>query len=178
MTDAEATTLDPGNPLNRIPTDLAQAEVTRPPPAGNLRVCLTRDMGEEPYSSVRLPQGLIFESYGRQMGSERAPDPDREYLRFDDKTSQAVMLVRPLTLTKRAPCGLATARSVLSPEWRWIFPLVRAEDHLRFQPIRLRGDAGGAFNLPGNLGIATAKGLINASPTADIGSPIQVTGDD
>jgi hypothetical protein len=106
LTDEAAVALEPDNPLNRIPGDMAKAEETRPPAGGNLRVCLSKDIDEESYSSVRLPEDLIFESYGRLIGDERDPQPDSEYTMFDNKQSYAVALMKPLTLTKAKPCGV------------------------------------------------------------------------
>lgn len=175
LTHEAALALEPENPLNRIPGDLAIAEGVHPPAGGNLRICLSINVKDENYSSVKLPPGLIFESYGRLVGSERDPQVDPDNVRLEGKQSSAVVLLRLLTLTKAKPCGVATVRTVLSSDWPWLFPLIRDSDHLHLQALKMRGRVGDGSDLPGTLGDVMIKGLLNATPIADIGEPLDIS---
>jgi len=56
-----------------------------------------------------------------------------------------------------------------------LFPLIRDSDHLHLQALKMRGRVGDGSDLPGTLGDVMIKGLLNATPIADIGEPLDIS---
>jgi hypothetical protein len=176
-TDELAARQDPGNPLNRISGDLKTAQALPaegPNRRGNLRLCLSKEIDEADFTTVTVPPELVFESYGRLVGDLRDPKGDEDYMLNDRKTSYGLITIRSTVLTKAKPCATIAVRSVLSADWPWLFPLVREADHLHFQGLKIRGFNGMNDKLPGHVGDALNMGILNATPVADIGNPMDL----
>lgn len=177
MSEEEATKTQPENPLNRIPADRQLATTVSehgPDGKGNFRVCLLKDqeldqlwkdLGRE---SISFPPNVIFESSGRLAGDLRNPEPDKN---ADYSDRWATITTETLTLSKARPCALISVRTVLSRSWQWLFPLVRASDHLRFQAVKLKAET--PREMQGLVALG-ALGAFNATPIGDIGHPLDL----
>ena len=175
MSERDAAAAEPENPRNRIPDDMQAAIKTVPPATGNFRVCLSTDIKDEPYSSVTVTPNVIFESHGRLIGDLRDSQPDNDYVTYDNRTHYAVITTTRFTLTKAKPCLVVPVRSALYDGMSWIFPLVRKSENMNFQALKVKGitiDRNGT--LSGHLGDALDKGMLNATPVADIGNPVML----
>jgi hypothetical protein len=86
-----------------------------------------------------------------------------------DAVRYVVVLGRPITLSRAAPCAQTVAQAALSPIYEWTMPLVRNSQDLQFQVAGVENHM--AFPLTDRLGDLVKKGLIFGFPTADIGNP-------
>ena len=178
MSDDDAARQDPANPAARISTDTAKANSVPPDGPdgkGNFMVCVSPDIAVAGYKSVTVPQNLLFESYGRMAGGDlRAPELDASYPGASGIMPFAVVTQHALTLTDDNPCAVTSVRSVLSGDWRWPFPMIMERDRLIFYALKLKDYNGDPANLPGHLGDALGGRLLNGTPIADIGSPLNL----
>jgi hypothetical protein len=150
-----------------IEADTAAAAQT-PRDQPNFRVCLSRSLDQADSPPLTVPAGVIFESWGRKKGDERNPSLDPNML-APDAVRYVVVLGRPITLSRAAPCAQTVAQAALSPIYEWTMPLVRNSQDLQFQVAGVENHM--AFPLTDRLGDLVKKGLIFGFPTADIGNP-------
>lgn len=144
---------------------------------GNFKVCLLKnliDISDRDSYTVTVPPNMIFESAGRLIGDLRNPGTDTAYAKQETKTNWSVIAQKSFTLSNAEPCASISVRSVTSSWWPWIFPLVRQEDHLFFQTLKVRGHENGTQDYPDRVGQALDSGLINGTPIADIGNPLEL----
>lgn len=177
--ESDAAKSQPENPLNRISSDLKLAQATPlngPDGKGNFKVCLWKDIDDVPdkkVQSVTVPSNVIFESYGQLIGDLRSPQPDIEFIVYNNHITWSVITLKSFILTKKKPCAVISVRTVLSSTWPWLFPLARESDHRHFQALKLRGHVG-TQGLPGQLGDALDVGALNGTAVADIGNPLDL----
>lgn len=134
---------------------------------GNFQVCASHGITGLGTQSITLPARTLFDSAGRLAGDLRDPasTPTPETARY------AVRTLKPVSLSRRRPCTVTTARVVVSRRAGWTEPLVRASDHLRFLArARSEGDVN-APPLPSTLQAVLDLAIVNGTPVSDIGHP-------
>ena len=153
--------------------------------AGNLLVCLDKDVAPEELVKVTMPPRLVFQSSGRQLGPLRSRES------FDPKametgpeanalSSYAVVTVDPLTVSQEHPCVKVRTRAAVSKGFRWSHDSIPADLHFMFQvedlevtsDFKLRNQT----NLPDSSSVKQVLlgGSLLATPVAPIGEPVDL----
>ena len=133
----------------------------------NFRVCASNALDAGDFAPLEAPAGVVFISWGKKAGDERNPKLDSNML-APGAVRYVVVLAKPVTLTKAAPCAETIARAATSVDFDWRLPLVRQSQDLQFQVTGVEDHM--AFPLTNRLGELVKKGLIFGYPTADIGA--------
>ena len=133
----------------------------------NFRVCASNSLDAGDFAPLEMPAGVVFISWGRKAGDERNPKLDSNML-APGAVRYVVVLAKPVTLTKAAPCAMTIAQAATSTDFEWRLPLVRQSQDLQFQATGVEDHM--AFPLTNRLGELVKKGLIFGYPTADIGA--------
>jgi len=157
----------PALPAGPTAADIADAAKV-PKDTPNFRVCLSNAASAQDALPLKVPAGVIFDSWGRKSGDERNPKLDSDMLK-PGAVRWAVVLARPVTLTKAEPCADTVAQTALSFIFDWKLPLVRKSQELQFQATGVENHM--AFPLTSRLGDLVKKGLIFGYSTGDIGNP-------
>lgn len=154
-------------PAGPTPEDIAAA-ATVPKDRPNFRICLSNAPSAQDALPLTIPAGVIFDSWGRRNGDERNPALDADMLK-PGAVRYAVVVAKPVTLTRAAPCAETVAQTALSFIFEWKLPLVRHSQDLQFQATGVENHM--AFPLTNRLGDLVKKGLIFGYPTGNIGNP-------
>jgi len=148
------------------PPEDFDAAAKLPTGQANLRICLPAYLDKEDWAPVTLPAGVIFESAGRKKGDERAPGIDSDAWK-EGAIKYAVVLAKPVTLSKTAPCAATTAQTARSDLFGWSWPLVRRSQDLQFKAVGIESQ----MTAPGKDRVSDMiqKGQVYAYPSGDIG---------
>lgn len=162
-----------GNLLIRavIASMIAVTQVGSASAADNFRICAAADDEDFRAPQIVIPPGLLFESWGRLVGSLTNPTPDFAWQQGDQRNDHyGVVVTRRVVLTKAKRCATTTAQVVLSQTWGWHHPMVTQAANLFFQALEPESFAADLMKLPNHLGEYLAMGILNGTPIADIRS--------
>jgi hypothetical protein len=152
---------------------------------GNLLVCLDKDVAPEELEKVTMPDRLLFQSWGRQLGPLRNkesfdPNAMKMGLEANALSSYAVMTIEPLTVSQEQPCTKVRVRAAISQGFRWSHEVVPANLHFMFQVEDL--EVTPDFKLEGQMKLPESSlvkqvllgGSLFATPIAPIGDPFEL----